>query len=53
MADYLNNDLMMDERQDAFDQDNSYKKKRKKGGGFQSYNLSQFLFKAIMAKGTK
>jgi ATP-dependent RNA helicase DDX54/DBP10 len=52
MACFENNDLLMDERQNAFEESKVYKKK-KKGGGFQSYNLSRFLFRAIMAKGYK
>ena len=51
----LNNaDLVIDESQNAFDKDNKKDPtKKKKGGGFQSFNLSPFLFKAVMAKGYK
>ena len=53
MSAFMNNDVMMDEPQNAFEEKKEFKKKKKKGGGFQSYNLSNFLFRAIMAKGYK
>lgn len=52
MANFLNDDLFLDEKQNAFE-NQAPKKKKKKGGGFQSYNLSQFLFRAIMSQGYK
>lgn len=52
MADLINDDMNFDEPQNAFEETKLIKKK-KKGGGFQSYNLSNFLFRAIMAKGYK
>ena len=50
MTSLLNTDLKIDEAQNAFDSKDKPQKK-KKSGGFQSFNLSNFLFRAIMARG--
>ena len=49
----LNSELRVDDTANLFTKAQAKEKKKKKGGGFQSFNLSPFLFKAVMAKGYK